>query len=139
MRISDWSSDVCSSDLIIANAPHPFLFQKTLFDDPTQRAASQYIRAFRNPDLEQHIDQIGLSAFFDTSFAPHTDATHVATEKPVYLDHAGQPGAMTATLHWYRASAIDVHETGAAADRPAVSEAPSPPGHQPTPADGGSA
>src|SRR3546814_12553360 len=86
MRISDWSSDVCSSDL-----------------------------------------------FFDTSFAPHTDATKVAAEKPVYLDQWGQPGAMTAMLNWYRASAIDVPETGAAADRPAFLDAPFPPVTQPTP------
>src|SRR3546814_12604953 len=71
----------------------------TLFrSDPTQRAASQYIRAFRNPDLEQHIDQIGLSAFFDNSFAPHTDATKVADEKLVYLDQRDKPGAKTAML-----------------------------------------
>src|SRR3546814_12508726 len=92
----------------------------TLFrSDPTQRAASQYIRAFRNPDLEQHIDQIGLSAFFDTSFAPHTDATKVAAEKPVSPDQWGQPGAMTAMLNWYRASAIDAPETGEPSDPPA--------------------
>ncbi|MCM8729905.1 alpha/beta fold hydrolase [Hephaestia sp. GCM10023244] len=118
--------------LIIANAPHPFLFQKSLFDDPAQRAASQYIRAFRNPGIEQHIDQIGLSAFFDGSFAPHTDAAKVAAEKPVYLQQWGQPGAMTAMLNWYRASAIDVPETDAAAERPAFLDAPFPPVTQPT-------
>src|SRR3546814_5155869 len=75
---------------------------------------------------------MGLSAFFDTSFAPHTDATKVAAEKPSYLDQWGQPGAMTAMLNWYRASAIDVPETGAAADRPAFLDAPFPPVTQPT-------
>src|SRR3954468_10533196 len=29
--------------LIIVNAPHPKVFQKSLFDDPEQRKASQYI------------------------------------------------------------------------------------------------
>src|SRR3546814_20918938 len=106
----------------------------TLFrSDPTQRAASQYIRAFRNPDLEQHIDQIGLSAFLDTSFAPHTDATKVAAEKHVYLDQWGQPGPMTAMLNWYRASAFYVPATGAAADRPAFHVAPFPPAPHPPP------
>jgi pimeloyl-ACP methyl ester carboxylesterase len=38
--------------LVIANAPHPFLFQRTLIDDPEQRAASQYIRTFRDPAFE---------------------------------------------------------------------------------------
>ena len=115
------------SRLIIANAPHPFLFQKTLFDDPAQRAASQYIRAFRNPDLEKHIETIGLEAFFDGSFMQHTDFEKVRDEKPVYLDQWGQPGAMTAMLNWYRASAVQVPETGEDAPRPAFLDAPFPP------------
>jgi pimeloyl-ACP methyl ester carboxylesterase len=113
--------------LIIANAPHPFLFQKTLLDDPAQRAASQYIRAFRNPDLDKHIEAIGLEAFFDGSFAPHTDAEKVRDEKPVYLEQWGQPGAMTAMLNWYRASAVQVPETGEDVPRPAFLDAPFPP------------
>src|ERR1700712_2842197 len=58
--------------LIIVNAPHPFVFQRLLFDDMDQRAASQYITAFRNPGLDAHIDKIGLEAFFDGSFMQHT-------------------------------------------------------------------
>lgn len=34
---------------IIANAPHPFVFQRKLIEDADQRAASQYMRAFRDP------------------------------------------------------------------------------------------
>ena len=118
--------------LIIANAPHPFIFQKTLFDDAAQREASQYIRAFRNPDLEKHIDAIGLSAFFDGSFMKHTDFEKVRDEKPVYLDQWSQPGALTAMLNWYRASAVQVPETGEDAPRPAFLDAPFPPITMPT-------
>jgi pimeloyl-ACP methyl ester carboxylesterase len=82
--------------LIIVNAPHPFVFQKTMFDDPGQREASQYIRAFRNPEFEKYIDSIGLPAFFDGSFMRHTDFGNVAAEKDAYLNEWGQPGAMTA-------------------------------------------
>ncbi|WCM25763.1 alpha/beta hydrolase [Sphingomonas sp. QA11] len=118
--------------LIIVNAPHPFVFQRSMFDDPAQREASQYIRAFRNPDFEKHIDAIGLSAFFDGSFMRHTDFENVAAEKPTYLDQWGQPGAMTAMLNWYRASAIIVPEIGEDAERPAFLNAPFPPIRQPT-------
>jgi pimeloyl-ACP methyl ester carboxylesterase len=118
--------------LIIVNAPHPFIFQKTMFDDPAQREASQYIRAFRNPDLEKHIEAIGLSAFFDGSFLRHTDFEKVAGEKAAYLDEWGQPGAMTAMLNWYRASSIVVPEMGEDAERPAFLGAPFPPIKQPT-------
>jgi pimeloyl-ACP methyl ester carboxylesterase len=118
--------------LIIINAPHPFLFQKTMFDDMAQREASQYIRAFRNPDLEKHIDTIGLDAFFDGSFLRHTDFEKVRAEKPVYLDQWGQPGAMTAMLNWYRASSIVVPEIGETPERPAFLNTPFPPVKQPT-------
>jgi pimeloyl-ACP methyl ester carboxylesterase len=118
--------------LVIVNAPHPFVMQKTLFDDPDQRAASQYITAFRNPDLEKHIDRIGLGSFFDGSFMKHTDFAKIAHEKPVYLDQWSQPGAMTAMLNWYRASAVIVPGVDEEPERPAFLDAPFPPITQPT-------
>jgi pimeloyl-ACP methyl ester carboxylesterase len=113
--------------LVIVNAPHPLVFQRALFDDAEQRAASQYITAFRNPDFERHVAEIGLSAFFDRSFAPHADPGELADEKPVYLDQWGQPGALTAMLNWYRASPVTVPAPGEAPPRPAFLDAPFPP------------
>jgi pimeloyl-ACP methyl ester carboxylesterase len=118
--------------LIIINAPHPFVFQKSLFDDLPQREASQYIRAFRNTDLEKHIDSIGLSAFFDGSFMRHTDFEKVKDEKPTYLEQWGQPGAMTAMLNWYRASAVQVPAMDETPERPAFLDGPFPPLRVPT-------
>lgn len=118
--------------LIILNAPHPFVFQRTLFDDMAQRAASQYIRAFRNPDLEKHIDAIGLEQFFDTSFARHADPALLAPEKAAYLDEWSQPGAMTAMLNWYRASAVVVPAMDETPERPAFLDGPFPPVTVPT-------
>ena len=118
--------------LVIVNAPHPFVFQRTLFDGMAQREASQYITAFRNPEFERHIESISLSAFFDGSFMRHTDFANVADEKPVYLDQWSQPGAMTAMLNWYRASSVIVPAMGATPDRPAFLDGPFPPITQPT-------
>ena len=112
--------------LIIINAPHPFIFQKSMFDDMAQREASQYIRAFRNTDLEKHIDSIGLSAFFDGSFMRHTDFEKVKDEKPIYLEQWGQPGAMTAMLNWYRASTLLVPAMDETPERPAFLDGPFP-------------
>src|SRR3546814_14715320 len=102
MRISDGSSDVCSSDLmaladalgiesftlvghdwggavawlaalthpsrvkrlVIANAPHPLVFPKTVIEDEAQRAAPHYMRAFRSPGMEKMIAAVGLDNFF---------------------------------------------------------------------------
>ncbi len=119
--------------LVIVNAPHPFVFQRSLYDDMGQRAASQYITAFRNPTLDAHIAGIGAEAFFDTTFARHTDATKVgADERAIYIDQWSQPGALTAMLNWYRASAIVVPGMDETPARPAYLDAPFPPITQPT-------
>ncbi|MEG3123870.1 alpha/beta fold hydrolase [Sphingomonas sp. GB1N7] len=131
-----WMSALIRPDrvarLIIINAPHPFVFQKTLFDDMAQREASQYITAFRNPSFEHHIEHIGLSAFFDSSFMKHTDFEKIAAEKSVYLDQWSQPGAMTAMLNWYRASQAIVPPMDSTPERPAYLDTPFPPITQPT-------
>ena len=41
--------------LAIINAPHPLIMQKSVIEDSEQRAASQYINAFRDPGFEQAI------------------------------------------------------------------------------------
>ncbi|MBQ1500638.1 MAG: alpha/beta hydrolase [Sphingomonas sp.] len=118
--------------LIIVNAPHPLVFQRSLFDDPAQREASQYITAFRNRDFEQFVARIGLENFFDTTFAKHADPALLAPEKPAYLAEWSQPGAMTAMLNWYRASTIQVPAPGDTPERPPWLDAPFPPLRQPT-------
>ena len=118
--------------LIIVNAPHPFVFQRSLFDDMAQREASQYITAFRNIEFEKYIESIGMSAFFDGSFMRHTDFEKVKDEKPTYLDQWGQPGAMTAMLNWYRASAVQVPAMDETPERPAFLGGPFPPLKVPT-------
>lgn len=118
--------------LIIVNAPHPFVFQKSLFDDLEQRAASQYIRLFRNPGLDAQIAAMGLGTFFDTTFTKHADPALLAPERDAYLEEWGQPGAMTAMLNWYRASAIVVPAMDETPERPAFLDGPFPPITRPT-------
>jgi pimeloyl-ACP methyl ester carboxylesterase len=118
--------------LIIINAPHPQVFQRSVIDDPDQRAASQYIRAFRNPGLDDYIARIGVEGFFDTTFVKHADPALLAPEKPAYLDEWSQPGAMTAMLNWYRATSVVVPEIGETIARPAWIDGPFPPVTQPT-------
>lgn len=118
--------------LIILNAPHPLIFQQSLFDDPAQRAASQYIRAFRDPGLEARIEAMGIDRFFDVTFAPHVDAAAVAGERDRYLDEWRQPGALTGMLNWYRASAIVVPALDGDEARPGWIDGPFPSIQPPT-------
>lgn len=113
--------------LVIVNAPHPLLFQKSLIDDPDQRAASQYMRALRNPLMEAGIKAMGLERFFEKSFGEHVDLARIpAEEKAAYLRDWEREGALTAMLNWYRASGIEVPATGEEAHRPLWTRMPFP-------------
>jgi len=113
--------------LVIVNAPHPLVFQKSLIDDPAQRAASQYISAFRDPAMEAGIAAMGLETFLEKSFGRHADLSLLpAAEKQAYLDDWSRPGALTAMLNWYRASEIIVPAPGEAAAAPAWTGLPFP-------------
>lgn len=119
--------------LIIVNAPHPLVFQKSLIDDPAQREASQYIRFFRTPVAEAAIAGMGLETFLDRGLLAHADATRLpAEERQHYLDDWSQPGALTAMLNWYRASRIVVPEPGEEARPPLWTHAPFPKLRMPT-------
>lgn len=105
--------------LAIVNSPHPAIFQKSLIDDPAQRAASQYMNAFRNPGMEAGIARMGLEGFFTKSFTPHVDLAIIGDkDRQAYLDDWGQEGALTAMLNWYRASQMVVPEPDAEATMP---------------------
>ena len=107
------------SRLAIINSPHPLIFQKSLIEDETQRAASQYINAFRDPDFEQFVEAIGYDGFFDKSFRNHVDLASIpAEERERYIAGWSRPGALTAMLNWYRASQIIVPPPGTAVDVP---------------------
>lgn len=105
--------------LAIINSPHPVLFQRSLIDDPAQRAASQYMNAFRNPAMEAGIARMGLVAFFDKSFSPHVDLAKITPEdRQDYLDDWGREGALTAMFNWYRASHMTIPKPDEDVDMP---------------------
>ena len=105
--------------LAIINSPHPLIFQKSLIEDETQRAASQYMRAFRNPGMEAGIEAMGFDAFFDKSFAKHVDIARISpAERRIYIDQWTRPGALTAMLNWYRSSHVVVPAVGENAAMP---------------------
>jgi pimeloyl-ACP methyl ester carboxylesterase len=113
--------------LVIVNAPHPLIFQKSLIEDSAQRAASQYMNAFRNPAIEQGIAAMGMETFYTKTFGSHADLSLIPPEeKAAYLADWSAPGAMTAMLNWYRASEILVPEIGEKAAAPLWTHLPFP-------------
>jgi pimeloyl-ACP methyl ester carboxylesterase len=99
--------------LAIINAPHPVIFQKSLIESAEQRAASQYITAFRAPGFEKIVQAKGFDWFFETTFARHVDTIKVSdSERRQYIADWSQPGAFKAMLNWYRASRLVVPPAG---------------------------
>jgi len=99
--------------LVIINAPHPVIFQKSVIEDVDQRAASQYINAFRSSGFEQAAEAMGWETLFDKSFSGHVDLAIVAPgERSQYVAEWSEPGGFTAMLNWYRASKLVVPPPG---------------------------
>ena len=99
--------------LAIVNSPHPVIFQKSLIEDEGQRAASQYINAFKTPGFEKAVEAMGFETFFEKSFSKHVDLSLIPeAEKRQYIADWSQPGALTAMLNWYRASRMIVPPPG---------------------------
>jgi pimeloyl-ACP methyl ester carboxylesterase len=93
------------SRLAIINAPHPVIFQKSLIESKDQRAASQYITAFRAPGFEQVVKAHGFDWFFEKTFRGEVDLDRIPeAERQQYISEWSQPGAFTAMLNWYRAA-----------------------------------
>jgi len=113
--------------LVIVNAPHPLVFARSLAKDGAQRAASQYVRAFRDPRMEQRIGEMGLGAFYEKNFGRHADLSKIPDEeRTAYITDWSRPGALTAMLNWYRASKMEVPAVGEAAEAPAWTQAEFP-------------
>ena len=117
----------------IANGPHPVLLQRRIYTDDAQRAASQYIRQFREPATDALIRRYGFAALLLRAFGqtgaitPDTPPVEAARmvllafgtpesridaaalgEAAALLTRWQEASAATAMLNWYRASAIDV-------------------------------
>lgn len=105
--------------LAIVNSPHPVVFQKSLIEDADQRAASQYINAFKVPGFEKVVEKKGFDWFFDSTFARHVDLSKISPqERQQYIADWSQPGAFNAMLNWYRASQVLVPPPGATVPLP---------------------
>ena len=102
---------------IIANAPHPAMFQKLLWTDPVQRASSQYMRTFRDTANDALVREHGLAAILLKAFGGELSGSAMEEdERDALLADWQNPDAAIGMLNWYRASPMD----GPAVDAPMV-------------------
>ena len=119
--------------LVIVNAPHPLVFQRSLIEDRAQREASQYIRAFRYPGFEKAVEGMGYGPFFDKTFGAHADLSKITPEeRETYIRQWSEPGTLTAMLNWYRATDIVVPAPEEEASLPLWTHLPFPKVTMPT-------
>jgi pimeloyl-ACP methyl ester carboxylesterase len=93
---------------IIANAPHPAIFQKLLYTDEHQRTSSQYMRGFRDPANDALVREHGLAAILMKEVKWDRPSQMEPEERDRLLGEWQDREAAFGMLNWYRASPVDV-------------------------------
>ena len=112
-----WAGRV--SRAVIANAPHPYIFQRLLITDMQQRAASQYIRAFRDPANDALVREKGLTGLLLETIKWDKPGGMEPEERAALLTDWEDRDACFGMLNWYRASALYVPAMDENAEIPA--------------------
>ena len=93
---------------VIANAPHPAVFQRLLYTNPQQRAASQYIRDFRDPANDALVREKGLTGLLLKAVKWDRPSAMEPEERAALLEDWKSTDAAFGMLNYYRASPITV-------------------------------
>ncbi|MBA4164524.1 MAG: alpha/beta hydrolase [Erythrobacter sp.] len=93
---------------VIANAPHPAIFQRLLYTNAQQRAASQYIRDFRNTANDALVREHGLVGLLLKAVKWDRPSAMEPEERDALLKDWQDRDAAFGMLNYYRASPIDV-------------------------------
>ena len=93
---------------VIANAPHPAVFQKLLYTNPVQREASQYMRGFRDTANDALVREHGLGALLMQEIKWDRADVMEDEERAILFKDWSDADASIAMLNWYRASPIDI-------------------------------
>lgn len=93
---------------VIANAPHPAIFQKLLYTHPGQRESSQYIRAFRDLANDDLIRETGLTGILLQEVNWNRPDAMPVEERQRMLREWEDRDACFGMLNYYRASAMHV-------------------------------
>jgi pimeloyl-ACP methyl ester carboxylesterase len=93
--------------LIIINAPHPFIFDRELRNNPDQQKASAYMLMFRSKEAERILSENNYASLVDTVLTDGLKQGYFTDEdKKAYMEAWSQPGALTGGLNYYRAASL---------------------------------
>lgn len=90
--------------LIALNAPHPFILNRALRNDPVQRAAASYLTALRQDGVEQRLTAEDFAMLFGALEEGRASEVQPLSpgERDIYRAAWSVPGALTAMVNWYR-------------------------------------
>jgi pimeloyl-ACP methyl ester carboxylesterase len=114
---------------VIANAPHPAVFSKLVWENRQQRESSQYMRVFRDTANDQLVRDFGLAGMLAKGFEGREmgpDKMEPA-ERAALLEEWQDRDAAFGMLNWYRASPLYVPELDEPYEVPAGREPPALP------------
>ena len=109
---------------IIANAPHPQVFQKLLYTSKVQREASQYMRGFRDPANDALVRDHGLGGILMQEIKWDAPDKMEPEERAKLLEDWQDRDAAFGMLNWYRASPMIVPPMDAPFELPADYQPP---------------
>jgi pimeloyl-ACP methyl ester carboxylesterase len=104
---------------VVANAPHPAIFQRLLYTNPVQREASQYMRGFRDPANDALVREHGLGGILLQEIRWDAPDKMEPEERAQLVAEWQDRDAAFAMLNWYRASPIDIPAPDAPYELPA--------------------
>jgi pimeloyl-ACP methyl ester carboxylesterase len=92
--------------LIIINSPHPAVFARELLNNPEQQEASQYMLMLRSAGAEGVLSENNFAALMALlmQFGSKWEMSEETRSK--YIQAWSQPGALTGSLNYYRASPL---------------------------------
>ncbi|MDP4540879.1 alpha/beta hydrolase [Qipengyuania sp. DY56-A-20] len=93
---------------VVANAPHPAIFQRLLYTNRGQREASQYMRGFRDPANDALVREHGLGGILLQEIRWDAPDKMEPEERAQLLEDWQDRDAAFAMLNWYRASPIEI-------------------------------
>jgi pimeloyl-ACP methyl ester carboxylesterase len=95
---------------VIANAPHPLIFTKLVWENRHQREASQYMRTFRDTANDELVREHGLAGILLKGFGDKLNAEDrmEPDERAALLADWQNRDAAFGMINWYRASPLYV-------------------------------
>jgi pimeloyl-ACP methyl ester carboxylesterase len=92
--------------LVIVNSPHPVTFARELAHNKAQQQASRYMNLLRSDKAERVLSENNYARLVKMTLEDWGRGTVDPVERAAYVEAWSQPGALTGSLNYYRASPL---------------------------------